>query len=30
VGDYEWGEDENFSIDTLITHLQAHLDAQGE
>ena len=26
VGDYEWGEDENFSIDTLIARLQAHVE----
>lgn len=26
VGDYEWGEDENFSIDDLIARLQAHVE----
>ncbi|KMJ54536.1 CRISPR-associated protein Cse4 [Vogesella sp. EB] len=26
VGDYEWGEDENFSIDALIARLQAHVE----
>lgn len=26
VGDYEWGEDENFSIDDLIASLQAHVE----
>ncbi|SFU56808.1 type I-E CRISPR-associated protein Cas7/Cse4/CasC [Pseudoduganella namucuonensis] len=26
VGDYEWGEDENFSIDELITSLQSHVE----
>lgn len=25
VGDYEWGEDENFSIDALIAGLQSHI-----
>lgn len=25
VGDYEWGEDENFSIDDLIARLQSHI-----
>lgn len=26
VGDYEWGEDENFSIDALIARLQSHVE----